>query len=70
MIKFLLDVVYYVLPGMALVYVYFKLKPRFGSKEPGRFSPLFLIIILMSVAAIFTVNAFIWYTAIFFILRG
>ena len=47
MIKFLLDVVYYVLPGMALVYVYFKLKPRFGSKEPGRFSPLFLIIILM-----------------------
>ena len=44
MIKFLLDVVYYVLPGMALVYVYFKLKPRFGSKEPGRFSPLFLII--------------------------
>lgn len=70
--SFLFDVLYYVMPVAAIVAIYYKISPKFYKKEMGvsKINPFFLLMMIIISAAVFVLNALIWYTALFFIIRG
>ncbi|MEA4921382.1 MAG: hypothetical protein VB078_10750 [Clostridiaceae bacterium] len=70
--SFLFDVLYYAMPIIAIAAIYYKISPKFYKKEMGvsKINPFFLLLMIVISAVVFVLNALIWYTAIFFAIRG
>jgi|GEM_PF-1752873 hypothetical protein len=69
--QYLYDLLYYALPIIAGVLICKRLAPKFGNDfRMMKINPIYLLVCVIVFALCFALNALIWVTAAFFVLRG